>query len=171
MGEPTLDILDLSSRLAPRASWLFCDKEGRLRSDSLMERVHNSRLQMYITNRDIFRTKRGMTSKWWKYDIKLAAEIWQMKHQPQSRTLRNRLLFDKHWHGGNKAKDRNSTEADEKCPFCISKDSAGHWMVYCQANPRAGDIRTAMFKLIRTTIRGFAENKGKYKTNGGTARR
>ena len=86
-----------------------------------------------------------------------------MKTQHHSRTLRNRLLFDKHWHGGNKIKDKNSTTADGKCPFCIEADSAGHWMVYCQMSPRAVDIRKDMFSEIRVSVRLFAEDKGQFK--------
>jgi hypothetical protein len=160
---PTLDALDLSSRLAIGGSWLLGNSRGQLRTESIMEAVQSSRLQQYITTRDSYRTARGVNPKWHRFDIRLAAEIWQMKTQHHSRTLRNRLLFDKHWHGGNKIKDKNSTTADGKCPFCIEADSAGHWMVYCQMSPRAVDIRKDMFSEIRVSVRLFAEDKGQFK--------
>ena len=118
-----------------------------------MEAVQNNRLNRYILNRDGFRTQRGIPPKWFKYDIKLAATIWQMKTQHHSRTVRNRILFDKHWHGGNKGKDSKSTVADRKCPFCIFPDSAGHWMVYCTESPRAVLIRKETDKILGERVR------------------
>jgi hypothetical protein len=129
----------------------------------MIEAVQNSRLQRYIRRRDTFRTERGSLPKWFQFNIKLAAAIWQMKALTHSRTIRNRLLFDKHWHGGNQAKDKHSTINMEKCPFCVSPDSAGHWMVYCQESPRATDIRKEMFQVIRSSVRTYAEDKGQYK--------
>ena len=64
----------------------------------------------------------------------------------------NRLIFDKHWHSGNRAKASKSplqTSQLEKCPFCPNPDSAAHWIVHCQENTRAVVIRQDLSRLIR----------------------
>ena len=63
---PTLDALDLSSRLAPRASWLLSNCKGQLRSESILEAVQSARLLKYINTKVTYRTERGLTPKWFK---------------------------------------------------------------------------------------------------------
>ena len=63
----------------------------------------------------------------------------------------NRLIFDKHWHSGNRAKAIHSPLQKlqiEKCPFCPNPDSASHWIVNCQENIRAVTIRLELRRLI-----------------------
>jgi hypothetical protein len=147
---PDLDARDISPKIVPTQSWYFGSTTGQLVSTSISEAVGAQRLSRYIQVRDQDRLKRGLSPKWYNYNIPLAALLWQIKSQPHTRTLRNRLLYDKNWHGGNQAKALKPSNHNAKCPFCQEPDSADHWIIYCQNSPRAVTIRKEMFSSIRS---------------------
>ena len=150
---PTLDVKELSSRQAPMNFWYFGTDEGQLVSTSITEAVQKNRATRYLQKRDGFRAERELPLQWQAYDLTLTNTIWQMKKNKQTRTLRNRLIFDKHWHSGNRAKSNKTQSLQsqlEKCPFCPSTDSAAHWIVHCQENTRAVALRQELVRNIKS---------------------
>jgi ribonuclease HI len=160
---PTLDVKELSSRLAPMNFWYFGTGEGQLVSTSITEAVQKNRATRYLQKRDGFRAERELPLQWQAYDLTLTATIWQMKKNVLTRTLRNRLIFDKHWHSGNRAKSNTTQSLQaqlEKCPFCPNPDSAAHWIVHCEENTRAVALRQELVRSIRAySTNLYSENK------------
>ena len=100
-----MDSSSLSALLFPDNIWFFGTSSKQLISPSIMERVYNKRLHKYLLDRDISRFKRKeLPPKWQFFHIPLASSLWQLPHNAATRTMRNRIIFDKHWHPGNEAK-------------------------------------------------------------------
>ena len=160
---PILDVKELSSRLAPMNFWYFGTDEGQLVSTSITDAVQKNRATRYLQKRDGFRAERELPLQWQDYDLTLTATIWQMKKNKQTRTLRNRLIFDKHWHSGNRAKSNKTKSLQsqlEKCPFCPNTDSAAHWIVHCQGNTRAVALRQELVRNIKSySISLYSDNR------------
>ena len=149
---PTLDASLISSLLPLPNVWYFGSPSGQLKSKSLTEEVNGRRATRYLATRDSYRRDRDLPPKWQNYHLPLTARIWQLKGKQQISNMVNRLIFDKHWHSGNRAKASKSplqTSQLEKCPFCPNPDSAAHWIVHCQENTRAVVIRQDLSRLIR----------------------
>jgi len=146
-----LDAELISPLLAPQNAWYFGTPTGQLRSKSLSEEVSRRRAKGYLAKRDKYRRERDLPYKWQEYHLPLTALIWQLKGKQHISTMVNRLIFDKNWHSGNRAKAIQSPlhkALIEKCPFCPNPDSAAHWIVNCQENTRAVSIRLELSRSI-----------------------
>jgi hypothetical protein len=162
---PALDALLLSSLLPLPNVWYFGSPSGQLKSKSLTEEVNSRRAAKYLATRDSYRRERDLPPKWQQYHLPLTARIWQLKGKQQISNMVNRLIFDKHWHSGNRAKATNSPlqrSQVEKCPFCPNPDSAAHWIVHCQENTRAVGIRQDLSRLIRDISKSLSKDNPEY---------
>jgi ribonuclease HI len=158
---PPMEALALTARLAPLEAWYFGTTKRELLSTSMLDCIHRKRLTRYLVDRDQQRFDRAkLPPKWQHYDIPLAAKLWGISSSAAYRCLKNRLIFDKHFHSGNRAKsikDPVQSELASQCPFCTCSDSASHWSVQCTAIPRSVDIRTKALLHIRNLIKTAVE--------------
>jgi ribonuclease HI len=156
---PPLDALSVTKHLIPVGDWYFGDAKGQLVSPSIIDRVQHGRFIKYLLDRDAYRAERKLPPKWQFYNFHLVSKFWKMSSSPTLRNLKNRLIFDKHWHPGNMAKnitDPYQFSLAAKCPFCTSPDSASHWSAECLALPRSRRIREAAIKYIRDLVSSTA---------------
>ena len=152
---PTVDAPSISPSLSPPSTWYFGNQDRQLTSLSLMDCIFQRRLDEYLRTRDADRDRRHLPPKWQSFNIPLAARMWESPLHPETLTLRNRLLWDKHWHPGNQAKsvtDPSVRDLISKCPLCSCADSVAHWNVFCQ-NPRATKLRRDSLSSMRKIIR------------------
>jgi hypothetical protein len=166
---PPLDALSVTKHLLPAGAWYFGDVQGQLVSPSIIDRVQQGRFNKYLLDRDAYRAKRKLPPKWQFYNFLLVSKFWKMSSSPALRNLKNRLIFDKHWHPGNMAKnitDPYQFSVAAKCPFCTSPDSASHWSAECIALPRSRKIREAAIMYIRDLVSSTAaaQSEGSFKS-------
>ena len=151
---PAQNATSLSTSLLPPDFWYFGKEDGQITSGSILDAIKTQRLDSYIKKRDANRRLRDLPPKWSTYNIPLMGTLWQLSAHPQSRTVRNRIIYDKHWHGGNIAKsltDPTQIIIQSKCPLCHNADSAAHWITEC-TTPRAVAIRTDTIKSLQSLI-------------------
>jgi len=125
-----------------------------------MDTIHTNRLKAYLLTRDEYRAKAELPPLWQTLNIPLASELWQFTTNTTNRSLCNRLLFDKHWHGRNQAKaikdDPILHALTSKCPLCVYPDSVQHWTTQC-IHPRAQTIRKDTITKLRQQIKTTAQ--------------
>ena len=101
---PPIDIAKLTPTLSPSNHWYLGKTGKQYTSKSLIDSIHTNRLNAYLLTRDEYRGKADLPPLWQTLNIPLASELWQLTTNTTNRSLCNRLLFDKHWHGRNQAK-------------------------------------------------------------------
>jgi hypothetical protein len=70
---------------------------------------------------------------------------------PSSLSFLNRLVWDKHLHGGNLHKNADPELHPHPCPLCGNPDSLRHWTLEC-THPDILSLRTQLMTAIRRTI-------------------
>ena len=164
---PTQDASSLTSSLIPDNTWFFGTSDMQLRSPSLMDSIYLRRLDQYLRDRDRDRSSRSLPPKWHNRFIPLAALLWDFSKNPASLAFHNRILWDKHWHQGNKAKavdDPKLKDTISKCPLCAETDSAYHWNLFCDY-PRAHRIRQDTISSLRTVFVNLASQRPSLSSN------
>jgi len=103
-----------------------------------------------MTQRDGYRAKRGAPSKWQGADMGMIEHIWHPnKHSLSKRASTHRIVYDKGWHGGNRAKASSSAGDDDTCgacDHCGEPDLQDHWIRSCQFE----DVRTISQKALHS---------------------
>jgi ribonuclease HI len=157
---PPIDIAKLSPTLSPSNHWYLGKTSRQYTSRSLIDSIHINRLNAYLITRDEYRAKAELPPLWQNLNIPLASELWQLTTNTTNRSLCNRLLFDKHWHGRNQAKaikdDPVLHALTSKCPLCVCSDSVQHWTTQC-SHPRAQSIRKETISKLRQQVRATAQ--------------
>jgi Fe-S-cluster-containing hydrogenase component 2 len=102
-------------------------------------------LERYVVQRD----RLGVGEpKWEDNTIGLAAEVYNGSRKSVSRYAHTaRIIWDKHWHGGNRSKQANLTDQERdracKCHMCGEPDSQHHCFRRCQhSNVKAVRLET-----------------------------
>ena len=112
--------------------------------------IQQGQLNAYIRLHDINRASRGEPPKWHAHTVQysaLAAGAQQMS--TPKRAVYVRRLWDKGWHGGNRAKettkelDPAALKLAAACTFCGEPDSADHWLHRCSHPPTVA-LRTSV---------------------------
>ena len=95
---------------------------------SLMDTVYRTRLHTYSEHRDM--TRDG-PPKWLDGTPQLAATVFNNSDKSVSTAAQScRIIFDKHWHGGNRGKVFTHNEEERRimtqCHMCGEVDSQEH---------------------------------------------
>jgi len=92
---------------------------------------------------------------WRHFNIPSTSSLLQPSTNLTSRSLRNRILFDKHWYGCNQAKAITNYPAlhalISKCPLCVEPDSVLNFTTQCE-NIRANKIRHKTIITLKKLI-------------------
>ena len=85
---------------------------------SISADIRTRRLEKYLARRDEYRAERGDPPVWAGTKVAFAARQYQLKDNPRGELARRvRVIWDKGWHGGNKAKG-GCTEEEAECVMC-----------------------------------------------------
>jgi len=130
---PELEALAMS--LSP---WHWVSKDKHLLLEPIQQLIQNLTINAYLIDRDIYRLKRGQEEKWQEAYLGLIEDVWKTrKLQMGKQATINRLIWDKGWHGGNRAKATTPSHLAEDawvgCGDCGKADSQNHWIRECNA--------------------------------------
>ena len=120
-------------------SWSLQMKDGSTPIlASFQQQIDNWRLVTYLQKRDDYRAKLAIPRppRWTDTTPALAAQIYDVHKSslPQA-PHKAKLIWDKHWHKGNRAKAaQTATDYNEQsiCPLCKETDFQQHWIRECQ---------------------------------------
>ena len=111
--------------------WMWVDMHGTPITTSISADIRTRRLEKYLARRDEYRAERGDPPVWAGTKAAFAARQYQLKDKSKGELARRvRVIWDKGWHGGNKAKG-GCTEEEAECVMCGLPDGQRHWMVEC----------------------------------------
>ena len=89
----------------------------------------------YLKARTIASIAIGRNRDWRGCHMSLATKIWRFKCLSKSTRARVvKILYDQYWHGGNRSKGVNESEAItlKKCDLCGDEDSQCHMVMECK---------------------------------------
>ena len=91
--------------MATELMWMWVDMHGTPITTSISTDIRTRRLEKYLVTRDEYKAKRGDPPVWAGTKVAFAAKQYQLKDNPRGELARRvRVIWDKGWHGGNKAK-------------------------------------------------------------------
>ena len=161
-----LDIRDITvqsaaalSHLLTPGHWYLSDIAGTpISTIGLRELMQQYHFRQYIATRDGYRKDRGDSIKWAQNTIEFATQAFSLQHRTTAqRAVEVRRLWDKGWHGGNRAKDPRLTPGTIEhtsalsCDLCSLPDSADHWMHTCQHSASTA-VRTAALQELQHIV-------------------
>jgi hypothetical protein len=149
-------------------SWHWVDREGHLALEPLRRILCRQTHFSYMIQRDDYRLKRGDGIKWQYAHMGLVEDIWHPARLPLSkRASVHRLLYDKGFHGGNRAKIRTPVDVDEEawigCGMCGEPDSQHHWIRSCQ-HDLIRPLRHQALDAASSSLQNLLTTKGNYET-------
>jgi hypothetical protein len=132
---PVPELETLAMSLSP---WHWVSKDKHLLLEPVQQLIQNLTINAYLIDRDIYRIKRGQEEKWQEAYLGLIEDVWKTrKLQMGKQATINRLIWDKGWHGGNRAKATTPSHLAEDawvgCGDCGKADSQNHWIRECTA--------------------------------------
>ena len=132
---PVPELETLAMNLSP---WHWISKDKHLLLEPLQQLLQNKTINAYLIDRDIFRVKRGQDEKWQDAHLGLLEDVWKTRKLKMGKLATiNRLIWDKGWHGGNRAKTTTPTHLSDEawigCGDCGMPDSQNHWIRECPA--------------------------------------
>ena len=126
---------DLYNSLGSTGQWFVGNTDGSpVGPRGVRDRIDKERMTLYHKERDDYRADRG-DSRIWEHEttMKHSSIVFKLKQAPagQASTI-TRTIYDKGYHGGNRAKDVSLTPSARastlKCKLCGMPDSANHWL-------------------------------------------
>ena len=136
-----ISVIDVINSLPRQTEYYFGDIHGRPTAlFGLMDHIHRTRLERYVTSRD---SQREGNPKWMDNTIVFAASVFNEHRGTVGQHAHTaRVIWDKHWHGRNRAKQRGLTDdgrqAASVCHMCNATDSQHHSFRWCShSNVRA----------------------------------
>ena len=111
---------------------MWVDTHGTPITTSISKDIKVRRLEKYLKDRDGYRAQRGAPAIWENTKVAFATRQYELKDSARGeRARRVRVIWDKGWHGGNRAKG-DCEEEETKCVLCGEVDGQRHWMVECE---------------------------------------
>ena len=154
----------------------------------LQDAFNEHRLRKYTADRDEYRASSAVPRppKWQHSTPIFAAQIFAQPNATLSTASLNvKLIWDKHWHGGNQTKhieDAVARDMESACPLCDLPDSQDHWLRHCQidgiryvrdnydrAQTRAIEAEEAKKHFDSATIMSIAQRLVKEHPDGASA--
>ena len=116
----------------------------------------------YLSERDNYRRARGATPKWVDdSSMRHAASVYDLKIASESSAATKvRIIYDKGFHGGNRAKDDKLSLIDrlqaQACTLCRSPDSQDHWLHSC-SHPTLATLRTTIITDLNKKLTEYRD--------------
>jgi hypothetical protein len=131
-------IKDLENLVMAKSTWHWISSERHLLLEPMQQLIQTKILEVYLIDRDIFRVGRGLEEKWQDVHLGFIEDVWNTKKLKMGKMATvNRLIWDRGWHGGNRAKTICPAETTKEewisCGECGKPDSQNHWIRECQA--------------------------------------
>jgi hypothetical protein len=142
-------------------TWQITDNSGDPAAQlGLDHYISEKRIKEYKLARDVSRANAAnpRPAHWGTLSMKMAAVVSGIKNMPQANIGRpNRFIYDKHDHGGNRAKDIDHSETEEiqQCPLCQTngvRESQQHTILKCK-HENLVTIRERMLHKCRENAR------------------
>lgn len=97
----------------------------------------------------------------------MIADVWQLSGLSlRQRATLNRLLYDKGWHGGNRAKakcpDQHTQEEWIGCDDCGQPDSQHHWIRDCD-HKASKQLRNSTLSEAHDYVHDILTTKGSFR--------
>ena len=150
----TVPARDIYAHLMFPGQWYIGDNTGfPVLPLGVSAAIHTNLHKQYLVERDAYRIARGDLPKWEKdSSMPHSASVYGLK-QAHSNSLptKIRIIYDKGYHGGNRAKNTSITPAEREiartCRLCQKPDSQDHWLQECDFGPLRrlrNDIMTSL---------------------------
>ena len=150
----SIDVTEILANFTSENSWYVYSSLSGLPSTHKVIAAHSNRtLTDYLHRRDGYRAERGDLPYWTGLHYSFTSYIWDTS-PPLNPTTVTKLIFDKFWHGRNRAKGYDDPLA-ACCPLCTSRDSQRHQLLYCSASPQLTQYRAETFRkccLVLSTL-------------------
>ena len=126
------------STLMYNGQWYLGDKMGAPILPAGAKKIIQQEIhRKYLQERDEYRKRRG-DAPIWELDSSMthASTVYEVhRASPNTISARVRTIYDKGYHGGNRAKDESLTPEQRtearKCKLCGMPDSNNHWLNEC----------------------------------------
>lgn len=153
-----VEAAEIIQELMPPTIWnLYAPQMFPVPSSALDSQLNRMEHSDYVSRRTTNSACIGRNRNWVDMDIELAAHIWDMpKRKGSVASQINRIIFDLHWHGGNRSKEENLSQQERneqsKCNLCGRTDSQDHILNSCR-NPIMKMVRTEGMRMILHHLR------------------
>ena len=139
-------LLPVEQLVLTHSKWHWVNESGHLLLESLPKTLQKHIHLQYMRDRDDYRAKREQPIKWQYAKVGLINDLWKPeKSSLKKKAYGHRLIYDKGWHGGNRAKanapEGQTVEEWTACGLCQKPDSQHHWIRECQ-HPATLLVRT-----------------------------
>ena len=145
----TISVSQVLQEIASEPRWMWVDTHGTPITPSIPKDIKVRRLEKYLKDRDGYRAQRGAPAIWENTKVAFATRQYELKDSARGeRARRVRVIWDKGWHGGNRAKG-DCEEEDTKGVLCGEVDGQRHWI---DENEWLGD------KILVTTSKVYTSS-------------
>jgi hypothetical protein len=156
---------ELEKLAMSHSKWHWISNDNHLLLEPIQKLIQHNVLVNYLIDRDIYRVRRGSEEKWQQTFLGFIEDIWKTKKLRLGKLATiNRLIWDRGWHGGNRAKTEAPAEVSEVewvgCGDCGAPDSQHHWIRECKAEHIRLVRRETKIK-IREQLGNIQLGKGK----------
>ena len=161
---PIQSLEEIVKRYSP---WHWISTEKHILLEPILDILQRREHQQYLQNRDAIRINRGEGFKWHSAHYGLIADVWQLSGLSlRQRATLNRLLYDKGWHGGNRAKakcpDQHTQEEWIGCDDCGQPDSQHHWIRDCD-HKASKQLRNSTLSEAHDYVHDILTTKGSFR--------
>ena len=149
-----------------QSPWHWVSDDHHLLLEPLQSVFMSLEHRQYTAKRDAYRMDRGLEFKWNGAHYGFISDVWKMSSLSLSkRASINRLIYDKGWHGGNRAKAKCPSDKEIEewigCGDCGLPDSQHHWIRECN-HDKASAIRNLTLYQADMYVQDILKQKGRY---------
>ena len=159
----TIDARDLYTALKYAGQWYIGYQNGRpVLPKGAASVIYSSLNAQYLVERDEFRLKRGDLPKWVRdSSMPHSAMVYRLTRAGAAiASMKSRIIFDKGYHGGNRAKNDRLTDSERtktrECVLCGLPDSQDHWLHSCDF-PACRKIRAEVLTDLNKKLLDYRE--------------
>jgi hypothetical protein len=155
---------ELEELVMSTSKWHWITKERHLLLEPIRQLIQHKTVNSYLMDRDIYRLNRGEEEKWQHAHLGFIADLWKPRTLKMGKLASSaRILWDKGWHGGNRAKSKCPTGQQLEewigCGECGQPDSQSHWIRECNVESMR-EMRTEAKTAARDKLEAIRVSKG-----------
>ena len=170
----TVSATELYSSLPYPGQWYIGNDKGQpVKPHGVRKQLQLGLWQQYLRERDEYRRNRGVAAKW-VHDSSMqhAADIYDLQNTSiDMAASKIRIIYDKGYHGGNRAKDDKLSMHDrlqtQACLLCHRPDSQDHWLHSCPHSTLA-HLRTTIITELNQQLTAMRDISPLHRRLGAT---